>query len=105
MYDNNFILNPDGSFKGMPATGQTLYDNGIGGGASCASCHGTDGLTEVVPGFTAFPGFLSNDNPQEYAHKALYGHPGSVMVITYDHGATMENVADLSAWSQTLPQN
>ena len=105
MYDNNFILNPDGSFKGTLATGQLLYDNGIGGGASCASCHGTDGLNEVVPGFTAFPGFLSDDNPQEFAHKVFYGHPGSAMVITYDYGATLENVADLSAWSQTLPQN
>jgi mono/diheme cytochrome c family protein len=105
MYDINFILNPDGTFKGTPETGQTLYDNGIGEGASCASCHGTDGLTPVVPGFDAFPGFISNDNPQEFAHKVFYGHPGSVMVITYDHGATLENVADLSAWSQTLPQN
>ena len=105
MYDINFILNPDGTFKGTPETGQTLYNNGIGGGASCASCHGTDGLTEVVTGFDAFPGFLSNDNPQEFAHKVFYGHPGSIMVITYDFGATLDNVADLSAWSQTLPQN
>jgi mono/diheme cytochrome c family protein len=105
MYDINFILNPDGTFKGTPETGQTLYDNGIGEGASCASCHGTDGLTPVVAGFDAFPGFLSNDNPQEFAHKVFYGQPGSGMVITYDHGATLENVADLSVWSQTLPQN
>jgi mono/diheme cytochrome c family protein len=105
MYDINFMLNPDGTFKGNITTGQTLFENGIGGGASCTSCHGTDGLNEVVPGFTAFPGFLSNDNPQEYAHKALYGQPGSSMVITYDYGATIENVSDLSAWSQTLPQN
>ena len=25
--------------------------------------------------------------------------------ITYDHGATLENISDLSAWSQILPQN
>jgi len=104
-YDFNFISNPDGTFRGTPAAGQLLFDNGIGGGSSCSLCHGTDGLTEVVPGFTAFPGFLSNDNPQEFAHKVLFGHPGSNMVITYDYGATLENVADLSSWSQTLPQN
>jgi mono/diheme cytochrome c family protein len=105
MYDIKFILNPDGTFNGTAETGQTLYNNGIGGGASCASCHGTDGLTEVMAGFNDFPGFLSNDNPQEFAHKALFGQPGSVMVITYDNGATLDNVADLSAWCQTLPQN
>jgi mono/diheme cytochrome c family protein len=104
-YDINFILNPDGTFRGDPVNGQILYNNGIGGGASCASCHGVDGLNEVVTGFDDFPGFLSNDNPQEFAHKVLYGHPGSAMVITYDYGATMENVSDLSAWCQTLPQN
>ena len=105
MYDVNFILNPDGTFRGNTTIGQTHFENGIGGGASCASCHGTDGLNPVVPGFTDYPGFLSNDNPQEFAHKVLYGQPGSSMVITYDHDATLQNVADLSAWSQTLPQN
>jgi thiosulfate dehydrogenase len=105
MYDIKFILKSDGSFNGDATNGQTLYENGIGGGTSCAACHGTDGLNEVVPGFTAFPGFLSNDNPQEFAHKVFYGHPGSAMVITYDFGATLQNVADISAYSQTLPQN
>lgn len=105
MYDINFILNSDGTFRGNTTTGQTLFENGIGGGSSCASCHGTDGLNAVVPGFTDYPGFLSNDNPQEYAHKVIYGQPGSNMVITYDHGVTLQNVSDLSAWSQTLPQN
>lgn len=105
MYDINFILNADGTFRGNTTTGQTLYDSGIGGGSSCASCHGTDGLNLVVAGFTDFPGFLSNDNPQEFAHKVLYGQPGTSMVITYDHGATLENISDLSAWSQTLPPN
>ncbi len=104
-FDTNFIINPDGTFRGTPATGQLLFDNGIGGGSSCSLCHGTDGLTEVVAGFTAFPGFLSNDNPQEFAHKVFFGHPGSAMVITYDFGATLQNVADLSAWCQILPQN
>jgi len=71
MYDMNFILNADGTFRGNAGSGQTLYDSGIGGGTSCATCHGADGLTEVVPGFTNFPGFLSNDNPQEFAHKVF----------------------------------
>jgi len=105
MYDINFILNADGTFRGDAGAGQTLYENGIGGGTACATCHGTDGLTEVVPGFTAFPGFLSNDNPQEFAHKVFFGHPGTPMVKTYDFGATLQNVSDLSAWAQTLPQN
>jgi mono/diheme cytochrome c family protein len=105
MFDINFILNSDNTFRGSTESGQVLFENGIGGGASCASCHGIDGLNEVATGFDAFPGFLSNDNPQEFAHKVLYGQPGSAMVVTYDFGATLENVADLSAWAQTLPQN
>lgn len=105
MYDINFILNPDGSFNGSTVNGQALYENGIGGGASCASCHGLDGLNEITPGFTDFPGFIANDNPQEFAHKVFFGQPGTSMVITFDNGATLTNVADLSAWAQTLPQN
>lgn len=106
MYDVNFILNPDdGSFRGSTVAGQALFEGGIGGGASCSSCHGLDGTNPVVVGFTDFPGFLSNDNPQEFAHKVLYGQPGTTMVKTYDFGATLENVADLSTYSQTLPQN
>lgn len=105
MYDINFILNPDGSFRGNEATGQGLFENGIGGGTSCTTCHGTDGLNEVTPGFADFPGFLANDNPQEFAHKVLYGQPGTPMVITFDFGATLQDLADLSAWAQTLPQN
>jgi mono/diheme cytochrome c family protein len=104
MYDINFILNTDGTFSGDAVAGQTLYENGIGGGTACATCHGTDGLTEVVADFTAFPGFLSNDNPQEFAHKVFFGHPGTLMVKTYDFGATLQNVSDLSAWCQTLPK-
>jgi thiosulfate dehydrogenase len=105
MFDINFILNPDGTFSGDTIAGQTLFENGIGGGASCSSCHGTDGLNEITPGFTDFPGFLSNDNPQEFAHKVFFGQPGTNMVITFDNNATLMNVADLSAWAQTLPQN
>ena len=105
MYDVNFILNPDGTFRGSTVAGQALFEGGIGGGASCSSCHGLDGTNPVVAGFTDFPGFLSNDNPQEFAHKVLYGQPGTTMVKTYDFGATLENVADLSTYSQTLPQN
>jgi len=105
MFDINFILNTDGTFRGDAGAGQALYENGIGGGTACAVCHGTDGLTEVSTGFTDFPGFLSNDNPQEFAHKAFFGQPGTPMVITHDFGATLQNISDLSAWAQTLPQN
>jgi cytochrome c553 len=105
LYDINFMLNSDGSFRGDVVNGQALYDNGVGGGTSCTTCHGADGLNLVVSGFENFPGFLSNDNPQEFAHKVFFGHPGSAMVITYDFGATAQDVADISAYCQTLPQN
>jgi len=103
MFDINFILKSSGAFIGDAAKGKALYDGGVGGGASCASCHGADGLTAVVAGFTAFVGFLSNDNPQEFQHKARFGHPGSNMVVTHDGGATLKDIADISLYSQSLP--
>ena len=104
MIDVNFIVNANGTFRGTVASGQTLYDSGIGSGASCASCHGASGLTDVTgAGFTDFPGFLSNENPREFQHKARFGQPGSAMVITFDFGSTIRNIGDLSAYSQTLP--
>ena len=72
-------------------------------GTSCATCHGTDGLTEVSVDFDAFPGFLSNDNPQEFIHKARFGHPGTGMKGMYDDGATAVDMGDLGAYSQSLP--
>jgi len=106
MYNINFVMNADGSFNGDPTNGMTLYDNGIGGTPACASCHGSDGLTPVVSGFTDFPGFLSNDNPQEFAHKVLYGQPGTLMSGIYNGGgAILQNVSDLSAYAQSLPEN
>jgi len=103
MFDINFIMNSDGSFNGDPVNGQVIYENGLNGTSSCSACHGLDGLSAVVPGFEDFPGFLSKDNPQEFAHKALYGHPGTLMRGIYEGGATLKDVADLSAYCQTLP--
>ncbi len=73
---------------------------------ACSSCHGADGLMlpplgSTDTGFDAFPGFLSNDNPQEFQHKANYGHPGSSM--DFASTLTVAETGDLGAFSQTLP--
>lgn len=101
MMDLSFVLNPDGTFRGTAAAGQTLYE----GSAACAGCHGADGLTAVTTGFTNFPGFLSNDNPQEFLHKVRFGHPGSTMPAAWDAGITTQELADLATYCQTLPAN
>jgi thiosulfate dehydrogenase len=103
MIDVNYIMGSDGSFNGDTTAGGTLYDSGISTNATCTSCHGADGLTEVVGGFDAFVGLLSNDNPQEFQHKMRFGHPGTAMPAGYDVDASLVNIADLSAYSQTLP--
>jgi thiosulfate dehydrogenase len=102
MIDTNFILGSNGAFNGDTVAGQTLYDSGISSNTSCTTCHDADGLAEVVTGFTAWVGLLSNDNPQEFQHKMRFGHPGTAMPAAFDVGASLVNIADLSAYSQTL---
>jgi hypothetical protein len=47
---------------------------------------------------------LSNKNPWEFQHKVQFGHPGSAMPSSVAGGGTILDVADLGAYSQTLPQ-
>ncbi len=103
MYDLVFILGSDGLFDGDIANGEDLYNNGIGSGLACASCHGSDGLNEVATDYDAYPGMLSNENPQEFQHKAQFGMPGTAMEGYHDDGMTYEELSDLSAYIQTLP--
>ncbi len=104
MEDLSFILNPDGTFRGTASAGATLYDTTF----TCAACHDADGLNVNPPGgsngaFTNFPGLLSWDNPQEFTHKARFGHPGTTMIKTFDSGSTVDQIGDLGVHSQTLP--
>ena len=94
--DIDDILDDAGVFIGASEDGDPLF------AARCAVCHGDDGLTEVTPGFDAFPGFLSNENPWEFQHKVRFGQPGTLMPQLVEI-LTQQEVADLAAFAQTLP--
>jgi thiosulfate dehydrogenase len=101
------IIDANGVFIGNMAIGQTLYDSGIGTNLACAACHGQLGLTPP-PGasvdFGDYPGLLSNENPWEFQHKVRFGQPGAAMPRSVAGGGTILDVADLGAYSQTLPK-
>lgn len=105
--DTDTIIDAGGAFNGNESAGQMLYDSGIGTNVACAACHGADGLF-IPPGapvtFEDFVGLLANDNPWEFQHKVRFGQPGSAMPGSVAGGGTTDDVADLGAYAQTLPQ-
>lgn len=98
--DTTTIIASNGSFVGEAQLGDDLYLD------TCVQCHGKDGL-QLPPGagddFVDFPGYLSNDNPQEFLHKVRFGQPGSVMPPQADNMSN-EDLANLGAFAQILPQ-
>jgi len=104
--DTDEIIDAGGLFNGDAGTGQTLYDDGIGTNIACAVCHGPDGLTPPPghPEFEEYPGLHSNENPWEFQHKVRFGQPGSTMPSSVAGGGTTQDVADLGAYAQTLPE-
>jgi hypothetical protein len=98
--DTTTIITIDGRFMGDRLIGQAIFED------VCAQCHGNNGLTRP-PGagedFEDFPGFLANDNPQEFLHKVRFGQPGSVMPPQANE-LSNDALAALGAYSQTLPQ-
>jgi len=114
LFDIYDVVNRDGTFTGTATDGKSLYTDGISGwddtgrvtNTACLTCHGADGTAEVVEGFEEFVGLLANDNPQEFQHKVRFGHPGSNPAMPQAaaiHGSLWD-IADLSAYSLTLPE-
>ena len=106
LIDTNTIIGADKAFIGDMAKGQTLYDFGIGVNIGCATCHGPLGLTPPPghPEFSDYIGLLSNENPWEFQHKVRFGQPATAMPSSVAGGGTILDVADLGAYSQTLPK-
>ncbi len=106
LIDTDTIIDTDGAFIGDVANGKILYDSGIGTNISCVVCHGQTGL-DPPPGhvdFEDYVGLISNENPWEFQHKVQFGQPGTAMPSSVAGGGTTMDVADLGAYSQTLPQ-
>jgi thiosulfate dehydrogenase len=97
--DTSPFINADKTVNGDPASGKALYDG------TCASCHGVDGkkinfASEEEPEYV---GTLAADNPWEFFHKASLGQPDAPMPVGRALGWSLEDIADLTAFAQTLP--
>jgi thiosulfate dehydrogenase len=93
-------INADKTVNGDAAKGKTLY-NGV-----CAVCHGDDGKTINFGDASEpeFVGTIAADNPVEFWHKASFGQPGEHMPAGLNLGFSLQDIADLLAYAQTLPQ-
>jgi len=84
------------------ARGKSAYDK------LCAVCHGADGkkLNFGDASKPEYVGTLAKDNPQEFLHKTWVGQPGSQppMPSALVSGWSIEQVVDVLAYAQTLPE-
>ena len=99
MRDVSGIINDDKSVSGDPANGKEMWDG------TCSACHGVDGK-KINFGDDEEPeyvGTVGGGNPWEFFHKASFGQPGAPMPSGIGLGWSMEELADLAAFAQTLP--
>lgn len=97
--DITAYVNDDKTVNGDPAHGKELFDG------TCAACHGVDGKRMNFGGEDEpeYVGTIAADNPWEFFHKASFGQPGVPMPAGRALGWTLEDVADLLSFAQTLP--
>ena len=71
----------------------------------CAACHGVDGkaINFHDADEPEFIGTIAADNPWEFFHKASFGQPGEPMPQGLALGWTLQDIADVIAFAQTLP--
>ncbi|MBI2202772.1 MAG: hypothetical protein HYU41_02800 [Candidatus Rokubacteria bacterium] len=76
--------------------------------ALCAGCHGPDGKLRNFgkPDDPEYVGTVARENPWEFVHKVRFGQPGSnpPMPSGIDLGWSLEDVLNILAYSQTLPE-
>jgi thiosulfate dehydrogenase len=74
----------------------------------CAACHGPDGkkLNFGKPTEPEYVGTIANENPWEFLHKVRVGQPASdpPMPTGVEMGWKLQDVLDILAYSQTLPE-
>jgi len=97
--DRSPYINADKTVNGDAKHGETFFN------ATCARCHGADGKTlnfgdEAEPEYI---GTVAVDNPWEAMHKGNFGQPGQHMPAGSNMGWTMQDIADVIAYLQTLP--
>jgi thiosulfate dehydrogenase len=108
LVDTTKWIDEGGAFRGNATRGAALYAKGLGTNKSCAACHGADGLQAPKasnPDYEDFVGKVAVKNPQEFLHKVRCGQPGTKMPAAVSSGASMQDILDLCAFAQTLPQS
>jgi thiosulfate dehydrogenase len=74
----------------------------------CTACHGPEGkkLNFGKPDQPEYVGTIAKDNPWEFLHKVRAGQPGSdpPMPTGLEMGWKLQDVLDILAYSQTLPE-
>ena len=97
--DTASSINDDKTINGDPAQGKGMFDN------TCSSCHGTDGkrINFGDPDDPEYVGTIARGNPWEFLHKAAFGQPGEPMPSGFGLGWSLEDIANLAAFAQTLP--
>ncbi len=74
----------------------------------CAACHGPEGkkLNFGTPDKPEYVGTIAIENPWEFLHKVRVGQPGSdpPMPAGVEMGSSLQDLLDILAFSQTLPE-
>lgn len=91
-----------------PVSGQALGGAGRGAGLYqylCLDCHGEDGSTVNFGSAThpVFLGDLAQQDPWRVLHKVRFGQPNSDMPAADRLGSSLQDLADILAYVQTLP--
>lgn len=55
------------------------------------------------PDYDAFPQVIAIENPWEFQHKVRFGQPGTDMPLLAKESMTLEALANLGAYVQSLP--
>lgn len=90
----------DGKVQGDLVHGKELYTR------TCALCHGEDGRAinfhagQDVPEYV---GTVAADEAYVLLHRVTFGVPGFPMSAAIDLGFSLTDIADVSAYAQTLP--
>ncbi len=74
----------------------------------CTACHGPEGkkLNFGKPDDPEYVGTVAKENPWEFLHKVRVGQPGSdpPMPTGVEMGSSLQDLLDILAYSQTLPE-
>lgn len=98
-FDSAEYVNADKTVNGDPARGRAKFEK------TCITCHGPDGkkMNFGTADEPEFVGTIAADNPWEFLHKDSFGQPGMPMPAGAALGWSLEDLADLLSYAQTLP--